>query len=161
MRTNRKQHSFIHQLNFFCGKLRSRGYDLHRVRKIISKYPWSRKAEIVKPSLKVAVASIVPLKLPYSPGVDSLGAARVFTKHLHLLPAEVQRALRPIVSLQTAPNLFRLRYSRFCWTVACSCEHGRLVGRREQIIIIIFLSQHTLPIFLLVFFNFPDVWKRV
>ena len=114
LRTNCCKTSFEAQCCFFSGKLKLRGFDITVVRRIMARYPWSGKDAILKRKAKGRSEVLVPLKLPYSPGVPRLSANKIFRSYEHLLPQSLQEVLKPMVSLQTAPNLFRLRYSRFC-----------------------------------------------
>ena len=115
LRTNNSQHTFDKQRCFFIGKLKLRGFDIKQVRRILAKYPWSAREKLLMPTAcRSSKKTIVPLKLPYSPSIPKLDASAVFRSHEHLLPDNIRAQLRPLVAMQTAPNLFRLRYSRFC-----------------------------------------------
>jgi hypothetical protein len=113
LRTNLLQRNFNAQIWFFISKLKMRGYDVTLVRNIIKRYAWADKHEILKRSSCRNVKQVVPLKLPYSPKLSLLHINRTFRTYEALLPPDIQASLRPMVALQTAPNLFRLRYSRF------------------------------------------------
>ena len=113
LRTNLYQVDYEAQLCFFMGKLKLRGYDIVMVRKVIKKYPWSRKQDLVSSRSGRSAKIFVPLKIPYSPKLPLLHANRIFKAHEAILSLEMQAILKPMVALQTAPNLFRLRYSRF------------------------------------------------
>ena len=114
LRTNLLQADFDAQIAFFIGKLKLRGYDVKMIRTVIKRYQWIEKEAILNRHACKRAKMIVPLKLPFSPKLPQLFAARIFQAHEALLPPEIQASLRPMLALQTAPNLFRQRYSRFC-----------------------------------------------
>ena len=94
-------------------KLKLRGYDLLEVRRILAKYPWHRRSELIVPVKKVK-KQVVALKLPFSPNAIQIKAASIFRSFEHLLPGRIRATFRPLVAWETSPNLFRIRYSRFC-----------------------------------------------
>ena len=113
LRTNSSMSSFTYHCAFFASKLKLRGYDLLEVRRILAKYPWHRRSELIVPVKKIK-QQVVALKLPFSPNAIQIKAASIFRSYEHLLPGRIRATFRPLVAWETSPNLFRIRYSRFC-----------------------------------------------
>ena len=114
LRTNCSRASFEFQRDFFMGKLKLRGFNLDEVRRLLAKYPWQKREELIRPSSLCIRKSIVPLKVPFSPNIHKLQVGQIFRSYEHMIPLEIRAQLRPLVAFETAPNLFRIRYLRFC-----------------------------------------------
>ena len=114
LRTNCSRASFEFQRDFFMGKLKLRGFNLDEVRRLLAKYPWQKREELIRPSSLCIRKSIVPLKVPFSPNIHKLQVGQIFRSYEHMIPVKIRAQLRPLIALKTAPNLFRIRYLRFC-----------------------------------------------
>ena len=103
-RTCSEIEDFNSQVMFFIRKLGLRGYSAEQCFKIASR-------QSGQPNKQSRL--LVPFKFPYSPAVQSLRTSFFWSKHAHILPAEIRNGLRFIHCHQASPNLFRLRYNRF------------------------------------------------
>ena len=113
LRTNCAEDSFREQVNFFVGKLRDRGYDPIDIRRIVAKYDWSRKSEVLHKNADRKRLRVVPLKIRFSEDVQKLGIGRILSRYKELLPISFRQEYKIVTCFESGRNLFRLRYARF------------------------------------------------
>ena len=114
LRTNTSENTYRFQRLFFLGRLRDRGFDVMQCARILDKYQWKDKDDILsRHVVDVCSKKVLPFRLTFSPLAPKLNVGRTLREHWHFLDESVRRELRPVVCWTTSPNLFRERYGRF------------------------------------------------
>ena len=110
--TNKFECDFLHEVDFFRGKIVARGYERARFETVAEKYSWDAKADVLNKKQGIE-KQLVPPKVAFFSGFESVGLSRLvhnFRARLHECTAT---RIHPVVCNVTSPNLFRLRYARF------------------------------------------------
>ena len=110
---NLHEHDFNAQSQLFTQKLLDRGFPIDLIRKISARINLAEKATILSQSSDNSQKRVVPFKLTYCKGIQKLCISSSLHFFNDLLPHSFTDRYRLVISYQSAPNLFRLRYSRF------------------------------------------------
>ena len=118
-RTCSTEQAFVHQCQFFIGKLKLRGYPVEITKNIFEKFRFQHRYNFSKnvtraqtPRPKQDQCLIVPFKVQFSPGAHALGFNAIVRNHSSCL-GSVGSSLRFVSCYLSAKNLFRERYNRF------------------------------------------------
>ena len=116
LRTNSCESSFDDSVAHFASKLLLRGYDAHAIRRVIERYPWHSKTSILARNQTSLACKkrIVPFKVHFAEYIDTVGISTILNRHLHLLDESLQDSLKIVQCFRSFPNMFRLRFHRFC-----------------------------------------------
>lgn len=111
--TNLHECDFIAQSQLFTRKLLDRGFPIELIRKIGARVSWILKAEILSQPCAKTRRRVVPFKITYCNNVHHLCISSSLHSLSGFLPRSYTEKYRLVTCYQSAPNLFRLRYSRF------------------------------------------------
>ena len=92
-------------------KFVQRGYCRNRIGAIIAKHPFDSKH--LKRLQADTAKRVVPLKIPYFNGLESLHIGKILTHHAQYLDYDIRNRHSFIVCNVSNVNLLRLRHSRF------------------------------------------------
>ena len=113
-RTNDCREGFFKEVDFFCGKLMHRGYCRAKFEQIFKLYPFDGKfSGKASGNQAVAVASIIPLKVRYFPGLEHLKLGQILQHYKFMLDARVREKCNFVICNLSGQSLFLLRYQRF------------------------------------------------
>ena len=113
LRTNSREEDFRKQVTFFTAKLKQRGYCPTIMQNIASKYPWSKKTEILENKRCKSHHVLVPFKIVYSNLAPLLDISAILHEKTRMLSSGLRDKFKMVTCFKSSPNLFRLRYKRF------------------------------------------------
>ena len=122
--TNSNEQSYAKQVLFFMTNLRSRGYDMRLVSRIIGQFPFTRRKQVLR--TKPRARRVIPtlgMKVRFCKGLESLPWAQFETDMTQLLHHMIGDS-KFRVSYTTGRNVFRLLY-RHTWQGGNGCAFFR------------------------------------
>ena len=105
--TNSGAETFHDQCRFFRSKLLLRGYPSKLIDSVFAKYPFRSKESILAARSKNTDHIIVPFRVIFSRGIDTVAISEVLRARFDLLDEDLRNKLRVLTAYRTGKNLFR------------------------------------------------------
>lgn len=113
--TNSSQDSYQYQLKFFESKLKDRGYEVKKVRAIMSRYPFTKRTMVLarinkKTEKPVKKQTLGVISTRFIKGIDSVAWNKVFKKAELTLQKRLNTEAKLRFTYSVGKNLFRKLY---------------------------------------------------